>query len=177
MRASLIPLGFDGMSAEAQLRARHLLFCARHLAMTFRPGSVLPPPGWCPFGAHVFFAGFGDPKPIGWAESAATGGGIYGYKHDEPCREGGGTTHHLWCEPCEVSPRRRSALNLRARSPQEPQDKSPNPAVLKSSRLLGGGEGAGPAVLKSSRLGGGENAGPQTQTGPEKVQKRLNFEA
>ena len=139
------------MSAEAQLAALDLLAEARHLAMTFRPGSVLPPPGCCPRGAHVFFAGFGDPKPTGWEESKATGG-IYGYAHDAPCRvDGGSTTHHLWSEPCKVSPRRRSARKLRARSPQEPQDKSPNPTEPKSRRQ-GGGEGAG-----------------------EKVQKRLNF--
>ena len=158
MRASLIPLGFDGMTAEAQLRALNLLFCARHLAMTFRPGSVLPLPGRCPRGAHVFFAGHGDPKPIGWAESVATGGGIYGYDHDAPSVATGGTTHHLWCNPCEpdhtrVSPRRRSAL----KSARSPQDKSPNPSAPKSSRL--GGEGAG------------QPAGPPQG----EVQKRLNF--
>jgi len=160
MRVSLIPLGFDGMSAEAQLRALQLLFCCCHLAMTFRPGSVLPPPGWCPLGAHVFFAGHGDPKPTGWAESVATGGGIYGYAHDAPSVATGGTTHHLWCEPCapdhtstRVSPRRRSAL----KSARSPQDKSPNPSAPKSSRL--GGEGAG------------QPAGPPQG----EVQKRLNF--
>ena len=155
MQASLVPLGFDRMSAEAQLCALDLLAEARHLAMTFRPGSVLPPPGRCPLGAHVFFAGFGDPKPTGWEASKATGG-IYGYPHDAPCRvDGGSTTHHLWSEPCsepcEVSPRRRSVQNRRARSPQEPQEPSPNPSLLKSSRL-----------------------GAEAE---EKVQKRLHFEA
>ena len=95
MRASIMPLSFEGWTAEAQLRALGLR-CARHVAITYRPGSVLPPPGSCPGGAHVFFAGFGDPKPIGWAETAPR---VYGYARAERSAEGGGAMMHLSSVP------------------------------------------------------------------------------
>ena len=98
MRASIMPLSFEGWPAEAQLRALKML-CARHLAITYRPGSVLPPPGSCPGGAHVFFAGFGRPgatRPIGWAETAPK---VYGYARVERSQEGGGSMMHLSTVP------------------------------------------------------------------------------
>ena len=61
------PLTFPLFSSRTSLRAQVALVAppgTKHVAITFRPGSIVPPPGHCE--SDLFVAGHGNPPPIGY---------------------------------------------------------------------------------------------------------------